>query len=174
MYYRRNSKFIANAPKTNTTRDEIVKAALSLVGKVKYFWGGKSSSGWNNNWGKPKLVTTPGDRTSGTYQPYGLDCWGFTDWVYKTAGVGNMLSAGGTAYQWNKTYEVNPSEALPGDLVFMNNPGVGGANHTGIYLGKASSGKNLYVHCAGSQGVVVNSFSGFKYFRRAFVNFDEK
>ncbi len=57
-----------------------------------YFWGGKSASGWNNSWGASTLVTAPGSEKTNTYQPFGLDCSGFVDWVYKTAGVGNMLA----------------------------------------------------------------------------------
>ena len=58
------------------TRKEVIDVALSLVGKVKYYWGGTSGPGWNAEWGKPRLVTAPGDWTNGTYQPYGLDCAG--------------------------------------------------------------------------------------------------
>ena len=39
----------------------VVKKACSLVGKVNYFWGGKSSAiGWDSEWGKMKLVTAEG------------------------------------------------------------------------------------------------------------------
>lgn len=173
LSYDEIQELLKNAPKAGTTRSNVVETALSLVGKVKYFWGGKSQAGWNDRWGSMVRVTAAGDRTTGTYQPYGLDCSGFTDWVYKTSGVGNVLSGGGTAYQWNSSYEISEKDVLPGDLVFLNSPGVGGVNHVGIYIGKDNNGKNLYVHCAGGQGVVVNSFSGFKHFRQAIVDFED-
>ena len=74
-----------NKQNCNATRKHIVATGLSLVGKVPYFWGGKSPPGWNDEWNTPKLVTAAGSSTSGTIRPYGLDCSGFSDWVYKTA-----------------------------------------------------------------------------------------
>ena len=52
-------------------------AACSLVGKVNYFWGGKSSAiGWDNEWGKLKTVSAEGNKTTGTKRPVGLNCSG--------------------------------------------------------------------------------------------------
>ena len=59
----------------------LAESALMLVGKVNYFWGGKSYTvGWDDRWGKPAEVTSPGHSTSGTTIPYGLDCSGFVLW----------------------------------------------------------------------------------------------
>ena len=58
-------------------RRAVVKKAYSLLGKVNYFWGGKSSAiGWDSRWGTPTRVTAPGSRSTGTVRPYGLDCSG--------------------------------------------------------------------------------------------------
>ncbi|MBQ1931547.1 MAG: hypothetical protein II347_05305, partial [Lachnospiraceae bacterium] len=84
---------IVNQQTCNDTRKHILTTALSLVGKVPYFWGGKSAAGWNDEWNTPKLVTAAGSTTSGTIRPFGLDCSGFTDWTYKTA-VGVSLYGG--------------------------------------------------------------------------------
>ena len=65
-------------------RKELMRCALSLVGRVPYFWGGKSAPGWNSEWNTPKLVTSAGSSSTGTIRPYGLDCSGFTEWVYQT------------------------------------------------------------------------------------------
>lgn len=51
------------------TRKLIVKTGLSPVGKVPYFWGGKSPAGWNDEWNTPKLVTAAGSTTSGIPMP---------------------------------------------------------------------------------------------------------
>lgn len=60
-------------------RKAIVKTACSLVGKVTYFWGGKSLViGWDSRWGTVQKVWAAGSETTGTYRPYGLDCSGFT------------------------------------------------------------------------------------------------
>ena len=43
-------------------RIAIVAAACSLVGKVGYFWGGKSYTiGWDSMWGSPMQVTAAGE-----------------------------------------------------------------------------------------------------------------
>lgn len=147
-------------------RESLIEEALTLVGRVPYFWGGKSPSGWNDLWNTSVKVTAPGSDTTGTYQPYGLDCSGFIDWAFKTAGLGNVFSAGGTSYQWSKTSAISADELIPGDLVFKNKPGQGGVNHVGIFIGRDESGGPIYVHCEGGNGVVVNGYKGFKYPRR--------
>ena len=58
-------------------RRMVVTYALALVGKVDYFWGGKSLVlGWDDRWGELTEVTAEGSATTGTEQPYGLDCSG--------------------------------------------------------------------------------------------------
>ena len=58
-------------------RRAVIKTACSLVGKVNYFWGGKSLvMGWDNRWRTVQKVTADGSTSTGTYRPYGLDCSG--------------------------------------------------------------------------------------------------
>ena len=48
-------------------REAVVRTACSLVGKVNYFWGGKSLIiGWDARWGELRLVTAAGSSTTGT------------------------------------------------------------------------------------------------------------
>ena len=124
---------IVDGLNTTDARKKLVETALSLVGKVSYFWGGKSPAGWNNEWGKPKKVTGSGSVTSGTIRPYGLDCSGFTDWVYKTA-LGQSIGTG-SANQWSKSREISAPELLPGDLGFKAKPSDPGTNHVLMYVG---------------------------------------
>ena len=160
-------KLIDNAPEfTSNQQKKLYNTALSIVGKVKYFWGGKSSAGWNNEWGVYTLVTSPGNDTTGTYRPFGLDCSGYVDWVYKTAEIGNVLSGGGTAYQWGKSYTISREDLKIGDLAFLQMPNSSGINHVGIYVGKDKDNNNLYAHSEWGTGATVNGFKGFKYFRR--------
>ena len=153
-----------NQQNCNATRKHILTTALSLVGKVPYFWGGKSDAGWNDEWNTPKLVTASGSSTSGTIRPYGLDCSGFTDWVYKTA-LGVSLYEG-TWNQWDNTYAITESELLPGDLGFMAEPGTVPVNHVLIYAGKGENGEQMWVHCASGTGVVLNSPDYVTQYRR--------
>ena len=137
------------------TRKHIVKTGLSLVGKVPYFWGGKSAAGWNDEWNTPKLVTAAGSTTSGTIRPFGLDCSGFTDWTYKTA-VGVSLY-GGTWSQWDESYAISADELLPGDLGFLMNTDGQGWNHVLIFAGYDENGERMWVHSSGGEGVILNT-----------------
>lgn len=161
------TKYLAIAQKTDPhisiQRSQVLAVGLSVVGKVGYFWGGKyNGTGWNPEWGRLKKVTAAGDHTTGTYQPFGLDCSGFVDWAYRTAGVTNRLQAGGTWHQYNTTTPISASQLEPGDLGFMLANGK--TTHVGIYVGLDSSGKRLWVHSQGGTGVVVGTCA-FSHFR---------
>lgn len=158
-----------NGLNCSATRKELIRTALSLVGRVPYFWGGKSEPGWNPDWNTPKLVTAAGSPSTGTIRPYGLDCSGFTDWVYKTV-FGTGLYAG-SWNQWDNTVGITEAELLPGDLGFMAVPGTVPVNHVLIYAGKGVDGKQMWVHCASGTGVVLNSPTYVTQYRRP-IGFD--
>ena len=139
-------------------RRAVVEKAYSLLGKVNYFWGGKSSAiGWDSHWGKPTRVTAAGSRTTGTIRPYGLDCSGFVDWVFNNS-LGYVIGhGGGAASQHDHCKPISWSEAQPGDLVFYP-----GDTHVGVFVGKDSNGDPLIIHCASSQNnVVLTGLQGF-------------
>lgn len=137
------------------TRSHIVKTALSLVGRVPYFWGGKSPPGWNDEWNTPKLVILSGSVTSGTIRPYGLDCSGFTDWVYQTA-VDCVLDEG-IIGQYENTYAISEPELLPGDLGFLWDERGQTWYHVLIFVGYGEDGRRLWVHATSGEGVVLNT-----------------
>ena len=153
----------------NETRKYILSTALSLVGKVPYFWGGKSDAGWNDEWNTPKVVTATGSSATGTILPYGLDCSGYTDWVFKTA-MGVSIKAG-SWNQWDNSYAITEAELLPGDLGFMAVPGTVPVNHVLIYAGENEDGAHMWVHCTSGSGVVLNSPDYVSYYRRP-INVD--
>ena len=139
-------------------RRAVVEKAYSLLGKVNYFWGGKSSAiGWESRWGTPTRVTAPGSRSTGTVRPYGLDCSGFVDWVFNNS-LGYVIGhGGGAASQHDHCKPISWSEAQPGDLVFYP-----GDTHVGVFVGKDSNGDPLIIHCASSQNnVVLTGLQGF-------------
>lgn len=138
----------------NDTRKHILTTALSLVGKVPYFWGGKSEAGWNDEWNTPKLVTAAGSSSTGTIRPFGLDCSGFTDWVYKTA-LGISIQAGSWA-QYTHSSPISESELLPGDLGFLMNA-QGTTSHVLIFAGFTQSGERQWVHSESGVGVHVST-----------------
>ncbi len=139
-------------------RRSVVEKAYSLLGKVYYFWGGKSRAiGWDSRWGTPTRVTAPGSRTTGTIRPFGLDCSGFVDWVFNNA-LNYVIGHGGGAHaQHTYCTPISWNEALPGDLVFYP-----GDSHVGVFVGKDASGNPLIIHCASSQNnVVLTGLQGF-------------
>lgn len=160
-----------NSQNCNETRKHILTTALSLVGKVPYFWGGKSAPGWNDEWNTPKLVTAAGSSTTGTIRPYGLDCSGFSAWVYSTA-MGVSIGAGCNG-QYPNTDAISASELLPGDLGFLADDDDWG--HVLIFAGYGENGERMWVHSSGGEGVILNtpSYEGqLSYRRLSIVDYD--
>ena len=141
-------------------RESIVLTAYQLLGKVTYFWGGKSLVlGWDSRWGTPTTVTAPGSGSTDKVLPFGLDCSGFVDWTFYNATSGAYLPGrgGGAASQHGYCTNIAWSDALPGDLVFYADD-----SHVGIVCGYDSVGNILVIHCSGGQnGVVVTGREGF-------------
>ena len=154
-------------------RVDVITAAYSLVGKVGYFWGGKSTViGEDPSWGSVEKVSADGSRSSGTLRAYGLDCSGFVTWAvingYKNQGM-QAAVGDGTSDQWEKAGVVSEADAQPGDLVFQRGPEAGSNNHVGILCGKTDSGDWIAVHCSSSKnGVTVGEAysASFRYIRK--------
>ena len=141
-------------------REAVVRAACSLVGKVNYFWGGKSLViGWDARWGEVRQVTAAGSSTTGTYRPYGLDCSGFVDWVFYNQSGGSYVigHGGGATMQHSYCTDISWADAQPGDLVFYPDN-----SHVGIVGGRDANGELLIIHCAsGYNNVVITGKEGF-------------
>ena len=141
-------------------RREIIETACQLVGKVNYFWGGKSLVlGWDSRWGTTMQVTAPGSSSSGTYRPYGMDCSGYVDWVFYSATGGEYIigHGGGASAQHSYCTAISWDEAMPGDLVFYPED-----SHVGIVGGRDGNGDLLIIHCAsGYNNVVITGIEGF-------------
>ena len=144
-------------------RKKVIKAACSLVGKVNYFWGGKSSAiGWDSEWGKLKTVSAEGSKTTGTKRPFGLDCSGFVTWSFINSGFSANAIGHGTQGQIAKCSRISWSNAQAGDLAFY-----GDLSHVGIIAGKDTNGNILVIHCSsGNNNVVITTNSGFGFAAR--------
>jgi len=138
-----------------------VTYALALVDKVDYFWGGKSLVlGWDDRWGELTEVTAEGSDSTGTEQPYGLDCSGFVDWAFYNASSGEYVigQGGGAMEQHANCVDIEWDEVQPGDLLFYPKD-----EHVGIAAGRDWLGHLLVVHCAsGTGGVAISHRTGFK------------
>lgn len=152
----------------------LVESAVSLVGDVRYFWGGKCYSvGRDSKWGVPHRVSSPGHETSGTEIPFGLDCSGYVAWCFIQVCKDKNLVLDelgeGTWFQWENSEDIGGIEnARLGDFAFVNAyPGNKG-NHVGIIVGFDENGQPLIAHCSDTIDIVCVSTCGtdFKYFRR--------
>ncbi len=155
---------LKNLPNTlSAERKKVIKAACSLVGKVNYFWGGKSSAiGWDSEWGKLKTVSAEGSKTTGTKRPFGLDCSGFVTWSFINSGFNASAIGHGTQGQIANCSRISWSNAQAGDLAFY-----GDLSHVGIIAGKDADGNILVIHCSsGNNNVVITTNSGFGFAAR--------
>lgn len=155
------TKIIENLPADlSENRKQVVLTAYQLLGKVHYFWGGKSLIiGWDSRWGMPMEVTAEGSSTTGTVRPFGLDCSGMVDWVFYNQSGGQYVigHGGGATAQHSYCTPIAWSDAQPGDLVFYP-----GDSHVGIVCGFDSGGNIMIIHCAsGANNVVVTGKIGF-------------
>ena len=143
-------------------RKDVVKNAATLVGKVNYFWGGKSSAiGWDSAWGSMQRVTAAGSPSSGSIRSYGLDCSGYVTWAFNNSG---MYVGDGTYGQRDRSVVVSASSVQAGDLCFLPS-----YSHVGIVVGRDAGGNILVFHCSSSANNVVLSTAssvGFTVFRR--------
>ena len=154
-------------------RVNVISAAYSLVGKVGYFWGGKSTViGEDPSWGTAETVSAEGSKSTGTIRAYGLDCSGFVTWAvingYQDKAMQEAVGDG-TSDQWEKANVVSEADAQPGDLVFQKGPEAGSDNHVGILCGKTDAGDWIAVHCSsGKNGVTVGEAysASFRYIRQ--------
>lgn len=142
-------------------RRMVVTYALALVDKVDYFWGGKSLVlGWDDRWGELTEVVAEGSDSTGTEQPYGLDCSGFVDWAFYNASGGEYVigQGGGAMEQHANCVDIEWDEVQPGDLLFYPEN-----EHVGIAAGRDWLGRLLVVHCASSTGgVAISHRTGFE------------
>ncbi len=135
------------------SRKCLIDAAVSLVGKVPYEWGGKAAgAGYDTGWWT----------IDNTGRQKGLDCSGFVQWAFMTAGFDQTLydQMISTDMILKYTETISESQLEPGDMGLINNGQT--INHVGIYLGSG-----LWVHCSSTDNtVVVKKTSMFKIFKR--------
>lgn len=102
-------------PDTNPDRNRIIENAL-VFRNAPYMWGGKS--------------------------PFGIDCSGFTQIVYKTSGIQLLRDTSQQVTQGETVHLL--SEAAPGDLAFFDNE-EGKITHVGVLLSN-----DKIIHASGS------------------------
>lgn len=118
------------------TRKGFIKYALSSVGKIPYYWGGKPSApGYTgNNFG---MLTVP-DEDERLLK--GLDCSGWINWVYWSV-TGRGLGAQSTGTLLGCGVPVSREQLLPGDICIRTGP----MSHVVIFLGWTEEGNMLCI-----------------------------
>lgn len=123
-------------PECGELRREAVRWALSSVGRVPYYWGGK-----------PRYPGYEGNEFGTVIQPdidgrflKGLDCSGWINWVYWSV-TGSSLVAESTGTLVSAGEPLNKEELLPGDICIRTGP----MAHTVIFLGWAPDGRMLCI-----------------------------
>lgn len=128
-------------------REKIIETAKSLIGNVRYDYGGKASHmGAEISWGDFDT---------------GLDCSGFVQWVYWTSGYPkelyeNLLS---TTSIRNSLETISYEELQIGDLGLFGEDRI--INHVGIY-----AGDGLWVHCNATAKTVSVDSVNFTVYKR--------
>ncbi len=122
---------------TSRKRRELIQFALSSVGKVPYYWGGKPShSGYEGNFfGTPINPDTKGRILKG------LDCSGWINWVYWSV-TGERLAGESTSSLALCGRPIKRSELKPGDIILKTGTGA----HVVMFLGWAPNGQMKVIH----------------------------
>lgn len=97
----------------------------------------------------------------GGSSPYGFDCTGFVQWVYRQFGVELPRTEAG---QWASGMPVGAENLEPGDILIFANTYRAGLSHVGIYLGEG-----LFVHAVDPRRGVMISVLWSEYWTPRFV-----
>jgi hypothetical protein len=103
---------------SGTTRQQLLEDAMLYL-NAPYLWGGRT--------------------------PFGIDCSGFVQMVYKLQGLKLLRDASQQAGQGETISLLN--EARPGDLAFFDDP-EGNITHVGILMED-----NMIIHCSGAVSI---------------------
>lgn len=122
---------------TSVTRRNIIHFALSSVGRVPYYWGGKASSpGYEgNNFG----ALIPADDKGRMLK--GLDCSGWVSWVYWSA-TGKRLAGESTSSLCLSGRQISRKELKPGDIIVRTGTGA----HVVMFLSWSADGRMNVIH----------------------------
>ena len=117
-------------------RKDFVRYALTSVGKIPYYWGGKPSApGYTGNGFGSLTVPDEDGRLL-----KGLDCSGWINWVYWSV-TGKGLGTQSTGTLLGCGSPVARDELLPGDICIRFNP----MAHVVIFLGWTAEGNMLCI-----------------------------
>ena len=155
------SKYLSSLPDDlSDERKAVIKFALSSVGKIPYYWGGKASAASYEKNGFGRVVEA--DYKGRVLR--GLDCSGWVQWVYWSA-IGDRLNgASSTATLIGEGQKIKRSELQPGDVIVR----VGADSHVVMFLQWAGNGNMIVIHeNSGANNVSVSEVTAnYPYYRK--------
>lgn len=156
--------YMNRLPSTTTlNRRILIETALKSVGKIPYYYGGKTSRfGYETNEFGSKVKADYIGRSL-----KGLDCSGWINWVYMTAFNKYMIKTEGTAKLAGEGQKITRKELLPGDLIVR--PGID--SHVMMFLEWADDNKVKVIHENGSvDNVSIATFDAYYPHYRRILN----
>lgn len=150
-------------PETTKNRKMVVETALRSVGRIPYYYGGKTSRfGYEtNNFG----TKVPADYKGRCLK--GLDCSGWVNWVYGTAFNKYIIKSEGTAKLATEGMKITRKDLMPGDIIVR--PGID--SHVMMFLEWAPDGKMTVIHENGSvNNVSIGTFDAYYPYYRRIIN----
>ena len=142
------SAYMKDLPEdTSEERKALIRFALSSVGKVPYYYGGKAGSKGleNNHFGASLSESDYKGRNR-----KGLDCSGFVQWAYWSSVDKSLDFASSTQELIGKGQKIKRSELKAGDLIIQPS----GDSHVVMFIKWTKEGKMLAVHENGTAGNV--------------------
>lgn len=140
-------------------RIDVIRFALSSVGKVPYYWGGKPASD-NYDGNSFATVTVADDRGR---MLRGLDCSGWVKWVYWSS-IGKELPYEGTGGLSGLGKRIKRDQLQPGDIIVKT----GEDSHVVMFLGWGEDGKVRCIHETGGgvNNVIISEMNAnYPYYR---------
>ena len=138
----------------------VIETALRSVGRIPYYYGGKTSRfGYEtNNFG----IKVPADYKGRCLK--GLDCSGWVNWVYGTTFNKYIIKSEGTAKLATEGSKITRKDLLPGDIIVR--PGID--SHVMMFLEWAPGGQMTVIHeNGGVNNVSIGTFDAYyPYYRR--------
>lgn len=141
-------------------RKSVVETALRSVGRIPYYYGGKTSRfGYETNAFGTKV---PADYKGRCLK--GLDCSGWVNWVYGTTFNKYIIKSEGTAKLATEGTKITRKDLLPGDIIVR--PGID--SHAMMFLEWAPGGQMTVIHeNGGVNNVSIGTFDAYyPYYRR--------
>jgi cell wall-associated NlpC family hydrolase len=142
--------------RASTVQDKVMTWATKAV------WGNAISGPGTISWPGGAIPYKYGAGWGATPGPQGgIDCGGFTRWMYALATGQDVLGSPPGGQQENATRFVRTSNPVPGDLVFFQKPGASVTHHVGIYAGNGQminalkTGTNVRVDPIGHAGETI-------------------